>query len=279
MITAERDSNLHTLIADAFSIYGDAIAEATRDGHSLAGTVLLFSGGNDSTTVAHLFRKVADYAGHCNTGIGIEATRQFVRDTCVKWELPLLEKHCAPGVTYRDLVLGDAYGQNGKQTFQGFPEPKHHRIMYNKLKERGLRQIRRDLVKDPRRQRVIFISGIRQAESARRANREPVNRDGSVVFCNPITHWTKLDLNAYRRRFPDIPHNEVADHLHMSGECLCGSFAHLGLLDEIALFYPETASEIRAMEAEAEARGIKRCRWGQGGDRAKGVHCENECNL
>lgn len=269
-------SDLDLLIADAHAIYGDAVAEATRDQHALVATVVLFSGGNDSTTVTHLFRGIADYAGHCNTGIGIEATRQYVRDTCVAWGLPLLERHCAPGVTYRDLVLGDAYGKNGKQTFQGFPEPKHHRIMYNKLKERGLRQIRRELVTDPRRQRVVFVSGLRRTESARRKDRPPVGREGSVVFCNPITHWTKLDLNEYRRRFPDVPRNEVADCLHMSGECLCGAFAHKGFLDEIAFFYPAVAAEIRALEDEAAARGIERCRWGSG---RRTLACQNGCNL
>jgi 3'-phosphoadenosine 5'-phosphosulfate sulfotransferase (PAPS reductase)/FAD synthetase len=57
-----------------------------------AGWCILFSGGNDSTVLAHMMRHRAQYAIHANTTIGIEATRQFVRDTCAGWELELLER-------------------------------------------------------------------------------------------------------------------------------------------------------------------------------------------
>lgn len=43
---------------------------------------------------------------HANAGIGIEQTRQFVRDTTAAWGLPLLEKHPSPGETYADLRTG-----------------------------------------------------------------------------------------------------------------------------------------------------------------------------
>jgi 3'-phosphoadenosine 5'-phosphosulfate sulfotransferase (PAPS reductase)/FAD synthetase len=260
-------------IAEAHELYAQAVTEATKDGHKLVATVVLFSGGNDSTTVAHLFKDIATHAAHANTSIGIEQTRQYVRDTCKAWNLPLLEKFCEPGMTYRDLVLGDSYAKSGatkgKRLWLGFPGPGGHMIMYNKLKERALDAMKRDLISNPRKERLIFITGVRQTESKRRANRAPMARRGSSVFVNPITRWTKLDLNAYRRKFSDVPRNEVADLLHMSGECLCGAFAHAGELDEIAMWFPEVAAEIRELEAEAAARGIERCRWGWGAGKEK----------
>ncbi len=97
-----------------------------------------------------------------------------------------------------------------------------------------------------------------------------MEREGSIVWVSPLVNWTALDLNTYRIMHPDVPRNEVSDLLHMSGECLCGSFAHSNELDEIALWFPEVAAEIRALEVEVLATGRfpeYRCRWGWGGDR------------
>jgi hypothetical protein len=65
---------------------------------------------------------------------------------------------------------------------------------------------------------------------------------------------------------PDVPRNPASDLIHMSGECLCGAFAHPGELDEIGEWYPDVVAEIRALEAEARAAGIPEpfCRWGHG---------------
>jgi 3'-phosphoadenosine 5'-phosphosulfate sulfotransferase (PAPS reductase)/FAD synthetase len=109
---SEREERVKFLIAQADEIVQMALDEhGTR--HTLAGTCVLFSGGNDSTVLAHLMRKHSTHAVHCNTTIGIEETRQFVRDVCAGWGLPLIEE-TAP-VSYRELVLE-----------QGFPGPGHH---------------------------------------------------------------------------------------------------------------------------------------------------------
>lgn len=249
-------------------------------GRSVAGVVVLFSGGNDSTTLAHLFRERATHAAHANTGIGIEQTRQYVRDTCASWGLPLIEKYPEPGATYRDLVLGQCRARTGPNAGTvlwpgGFPGPGSHYMMFQRLKERAMEKVRNELVKKPRRERVIFLAGRRSEESGRRkrlADVDPIERKGSTVWVSPLVGWTKLDLNAYRRVHDDVPRNEVSDLLHMSGECLCGAFAHSGELDEIADWFPEAAAEIRALEAEVLASGVaspERCRWGWGAGKEK----------
>ncbi|BCW47926.1 hypothetical protein [Arthrobacter sp. StoSoilB13] len=141
---AEREKRVEFLIDQAHEIHSDATKLA--EGKQITANVILFSGGNDSTVLGHLFKDIATHAAHANTGIGIEATRQFVRDTCTSWGLPLIEKH--PPTSYRDLVIE-----------RGFPGPAMHFKMYQRLKERCLEQVRRDLVPNGRRQRVVFIAG------------------------------------------------------------------------------------------------------------------------
>lgn len=236
-----RRNRVNALMAYSHALLDQVIAEQSET-HKIAGIVALYSGGNDSTTLAHMFKERASAAAHANTTIGIEQTRQFVRDTCAGWGLPLIEK-TAP-VTYRELVLD-----------QGFPGPGHHWKMYQRLKERPLRQVRAEFVTNPRKERVIFLAGRRRDESARRRNVPEVERAGSTVWVSPLAWWTKMDLNTYREMHPDIPRNEVSDILHMSGECLCGAFAKPGELDEIAMWFPDVAEEIRAIEREVQACG------------------------
>lgn len=269
------------LTAKAYAILNEAIEKhVLADKRRVAGIVILFSGGNDSTTLAHLFKGRATHAAHANTGIGIEQTRQYVRDTCESWGIPLIEKLPEEGATYRDLVLGRCVARTGPNAGTvlwpgGFPGPASHWMMYQRLKERALEKVRNELVSNPYKERVIFLAGRRADESGRRkglAAKGPIERRGSTVWVSPLVDWTKLDLNAYRRVHADVPRNEVSDLLHMSGECLCGAFAHSGELDEIAEWFPDFAAEIHALEAEVHASGVappERCHWGWGAGKEK----------
>jgi hypothetical protein len=93
-----------------------------------------------------------------------------------------------------------------------------------------------------------------------------MEKDGSAIWASPIAMWTKLDMNTYRLMCGDVPVNPVSEKLHMSGECLCGSFAKPNELDEIRMWFPDVAAEIDQLEAEVRAAGHKEpfCRWGHG---------------
>jgi 3'-phosphoadenosine 5'-phosphosulfate sulfotransferase (PAPS reductase)/FAD synthetase len=252
--TPFRVNRLRRLIDDSTQILDRAIQEHITDGgRQLAGSVTMFSGGDDSTILAHLFRTRVDAAAHANTGIGIEDTRQFVRDTCAAWGLRLIEKH--PPVSYDELVID-----------QGFPGPGMHWKMYQRLKERCFRQVRAEFVTSPTRERVVFLAGRRRDESDRRLNIPEAERDGSVVWVSPLVNWTKLDLNTYRALHPEVPRNPASATLHMSGECLCGAFAHEGELDEIGEWYPAVRQRIEALQERVKAAGHAepKCRWGWG---------------
>ncbi len=261
----QRETRVLNLVEESHEIVNTAIARHVRaDGRALAAVVVLFSGGNDSTVLAHMFRSVATHAAHANTTIGIEQTREFVRSTCAEWELPLLER-CPPRAAdhFGALVLD-----------QGFPGPGHHFKMYQRLKERGLEQIRRELISDPRRERLIFLAGRRRSESQRRARIPISERRGSVVWASPLVHWTKLDLNMYRLMAGDVPVNDVSNLLHMSGECCCGAFAKPGEREELGYWFPDLIEEIEALETAIAHRGDipqHRRTWGWGASARKGV--------
>lgn len=240
----QREDRVTRLVEESNSILDLAIESfVTQDDKELAGVVGLFSGGNDSTTLCHVMLSRISHLAHANTTIGIEETREFVRSTSRAWSKPLLE-FTPPRESdhYRALVLA-----------HGFPGPGHHYKMYQRLKERALNEVRRRLVTS-RSQRVVYLAGRRRTESARRANVPAAERENSVVWVSPMVNWTKLDLNTYRLMRGDVPVNRVTDLIHMSGECLCGSFAHKGELDEIAEWFPAVAQSIRDLEREIADR-------------------------
>jgi 3'-phosphoadenosine 5'-phosphosulfate sulfotransferase (PAPS reductase)/FAD synthetase len=259
----QREARVRELVQQSRDYLALAIEDhVTRDGRMVAATCVLFSGGNDSTTLAHLFRNDVDYFVHANTTIGIEETRDFVRNVSEEWGVPLLER-MAPREQdrYRAQVLRD-----------GFPGPAWHARMYTRLKERALDQVRRELVDNPRKERVVFIAGRRRTESQRRSNIPVSERRGSTVWVSPLVNWTKADLNTYRLMQGDVPANRVSDLIHMSGECLCGSFASPGEHAEIAYWFPAVAAEIAALEAEIADRDDipnHRKQWGWGADPGK----------
>ena len=62
----------------------------------------LFSGGHDSLVACHLLSQFDNYkfnvrqpwsVVHINTGIGVEETREYVREFASRLEVPLIEKY------------------------------------------------------------------------------------------------------------------------------------------------------------------------------------------
>lgn len=208
----------------------------------------LFSGGHDSLCSTHLASTLDGFSGvvHCNTGIGIEQTREFVREVCADNDWRLIEVH-PDRFTYRDLILG----ANG---YTGFPGgPKSHMRFYYYLKQRGIDRVVREHKTGPK-DRIGLVTGIRRNESVRRmagAFAEPAQREGAKLWLNPILDWTDADKNAYMAEY-DLPRNPVVDLLHRSGECLCGAFTRKGEFREIELWYPDTAAYIKDLEGQVQ---------------------------
>lgn len=264
-------------------------------------TYCLFSGGTDSGVLAHRCRRHYDALLYIDTGTAIPSTEapaitgveDHVRAFAEWLEKPLVIRRS--GEAYRTMVLGDrlwwrrfsaaaaanpaltieamiaadkAAGRTASKRYGqapfGFPGRGQHGKAYSRLKERRLEEVLRETKEGhPRTAPVLFLSGVRRSESARRAKCEPLSQRGSAKFCNPIIDWSAADVAAYGAHH-QLPASDVAAILHRSGECNCGAFARAE--EERALmqtFWPRWWSEtIEALEAEAEARGVRWCRWG-----------------
>ena len=221
--------------------------------HAPSHVFALFSGGHDSLCSTHLAAQHPAFSGvcHVNTGIGIEETREFVRETCREHGWKLLEYH-PNGKTYEDLVRE-----------KGMPSgPKSHNTMYYWLKQRQVRRLVADH-KQHRADRIALVTGIRRKESNRRMASTisvPIRREGAQLWVNPILEWTKEDCNAYIAH-AGLRRNEVSDVLHRSGECLCGALANHREIEEIERWYPAAALEIHRVEGIAATAGHRAVRW------------------
>ena len=199
-------------------------------------TFALFSGGHDSLCATHLSMSagLADAVVHINTGIGVQATRDFVHKVCEQFDWPLIELFAKEdcGNDYEAMVMK-----------QGFPGPSLHSLMYRNLKERCLehleRQHRKYTSKPRRRIPLAFISGGRKEESTRRMGTvKPIQFQRSRVWVAVCHDWTPQTQEDYMKKH-DLPKNPVKLKMCMSGECLCGAFAHKGELNEWTYFYPD----------------------------------------
>ena len=270
LTASERETRVKRLVEMAWNRYDQAL-DVEVAGRNVAGVCSLVSGGNDSYTVAHIFRSVATHHVHANTGTGIEATRQFVRETAAAWGITLLEEH-AP-TSYFDIVVnGHISPDTGKQVWPaGFPGPAAHHVMYTLLKERSLRRVAHHLgVSGSRTDRVVFIAGRRRPESKRRATVPHYESQGTIVWASPIAVWHKADLRAYRLMHPDVPANPVAQVLGMSGECGCLANAVAEEPQRWRDAYPDDPfirkiNETEALIADRTDIPQARKKWGWGG--------------
>lgn len=267
----QRLDRVRALTDLAWQRYEEALA--LRPEREVTAVCSLVSGGRDSYTVAHLFRNVTGTFIHANTGAGIEATRQHVRDTAKAWGRRMVEERPDEGEGYFDLVLGDVRTKTTDEIVWpgGFPGPAMHYLMQQRLKERPMDKARHTLgVANSTKRRAIWIAGRRRTESDKRRTVPHHETDGSIDWCSPIAVWHKQDLHAYRLLHDDVPRNPVAETLGMSGECGCLSNARRGEPERWRAAYPDDPFILRVAEVEEllkPRRDIPEHRktWGWGG--------------
>ena len=237
--------------ARALSLIDEAIRRFSTAGREVRYVFAAFSGGHDSLAAASIAARHPLFKGvlHLNTGIGIEETRIFVRDTCRRLGWPLVEVRAREdcGQDYEQLVVA-----------HGFPGPAHHYKMWQRLKERGIRFFFKHHVPQPHR--AILVSGRRSDESeARMLKVDLFDRDRRRVFVSAIHDWSGIDVTEYIEWHSGLTRNPVVDLLHRSGECQCGAYARPGELAELGAFFPRTAAHIRSIETKVRAAGHE---WG-----------------
>jgi 3'-phosphoadenosine 5'-phosphosulfate sulfotransferase (PAPS reductase)/FAD synthetase len=217
-----------------------------------------FSGGTDSLMTTHLLHQMRDdvAALHINTGIGMQRTRQYVRETADRhgWHFEEVHAEEDAGQSFDRLVKGDdSYAG-------GFPGPPAHHVMYQRLKERPL-DVAHRRHKGQRGGKIMLVTGIRADESDIRAGYEDtiIDHTRGVVWVNLIYRVTADQKQAYIDTH-DLETNPVSDVYGMSGECLCGAFDTNGcrryeLKSACERFdEPETWERIRSLEKEVQDR-------------------------
>lgn len=239
------------VIGETIELHGEPIAR-----------VCLFSGGNDSAAAAHRAAEFYDELVWLDTGTAVPGVEDFAHDFARWLGKPLrILRHDHDA--YRLLVLGGMDPAGRDWHVLGFPGPAQHPRAYNRLKDRLLEQLTRELkVDQPRSARILCVTGIRAQESARRRGRLPVNRKAARVFANPLIDWSGADLRAYRAEH-GVPQSDVAALLHRSGECNCGAFAAPGEREMLHDLWPAWFGErIESLEREATAIGLPCAAWG-----------------
>lgn len=204
-----------------------------------------YSGGNDSMVSSHLLMEMFGLNKwshlcevlHIDTGIGIQATKDHVKNVCSSfgWPLTIIKAEDC-GQYYDDIVIK-----------HGFPGPKSHRYMYSFLKERAIREATRR-AKNNRNDKVFFVSGVYKGESKRRSGySSPVTVNRSQVWVAPCFFWGKTDFYNYAQN-TDLPKSQVFKILGISGECCCGAFASKGEKERIKLLDVDLYNRINKLE-------------------------------
>lgn len=273
------------------------IIEKAIEQYRPVAAISLFSGGHDSYCATHIHQTVSEnksFVGHINTGIGIDETRQFVRERCKAhgWKLkvvtppPYIPKpeNRMPGIDYENLPCYDAMAMH-----YGFPGPSKHHWMYARLKERPLRKMVREALEEAggrsRKDCVMLIGGMRKEESRRRMGYGvSIQKLGRFLWVSPCINWTKADQEAYMDE-NDLPRNPVKLAICISGECLCGAYASKTERLEIRNAFPDTHRRISLLEAKVAEVRCTRTQWGWCNDpkqkptRAKNQKACGSCKL
>jgi 3'-phosphoadenosine 5'-phosphosulfate sulfotransferase (PAPS reductase)/FAD synthetase len=231
----------------------------------------LYSGGKDSTVVAHLASHHPSFNGvaHIQTMTGPASWRHSQQVIAMASKLGWDCLTAEPATTMPMIIAK-----------YGFPGPAAHTSVYIWLKERPIRQLAIMARKKDKRKHVTWLSGIRRAESADRAKKatERTVVSSGEWWINPILDWTDDDVRLYVNTFG----LEVSSW-HHSNDCYCGSYAtpeehalidavdaeqseYIKLLEVIA----HAARDIQVLEAQIGMRSPDNviaeefCTWGHG---------------
>lgn len=180
--------------------------------------VCSYSGGYDSMIATHIVSRWRKTSAHStnvitasvDTLISADGWRAFVTDSARAIGAPRFEIANNPEL---DSWINDV-------TERGFVYRRHqHKIYFYYLKQRVFRELLQRY-KKYHTDRVMFITGVRRAESKARALTPEVERAGSAVYVNPLVYWSDEECYRYRMTH-ELPINPFYDTFHNSGDCLC----------------------------------------------------------
>ncbi len=235
-----------------------------------------YSGGKDSGIVldliankyAHFFKGVI----YVDTGIGTDATKNFVIDFCKEknYTLHILSPNDVKAAGRGNLAEGEPFNYENLVKVFGFPKKSFHNNTMAWLKYYPIREFidsRWRMGEKP-----AVISGVRKNESARRKfaskyTANPLDRMESIIFVKPLYYKTNNWVSEYWIK-TGMKKSPVYETLHISGDCLCGCFADSKELKLIEMFHPEVFKKIKLLEKLIKKEGTKHAQknntWGNG---------------
>lgn len=175
--------------------------------------VALFSGGKDSVVAAHIAAHHPNFKGILH----VQTNTDPLANEASKHTLAIAE---AQGWHIFKTSARDAYLRQVLK--YGFPGPPSHTYMYIELKEKPIQKMYSKL-DGSKKNRVVFATGIRRAESQRRSAAPEYAQVARRRWVSPIINFTLADVYAYIEAF-GLEYNSLQD-------CGCGSFAKPGERD------------------------------------------------
>lgn len=229
----------------------DILTQAVNEHHPVA-VIAALSGGHDSIVVTDIMYRWLRRSAYAFK-IGTLAIRTGL--AADGWER-LIEAMCYCG-NYTGLEFAEGkgrewYSQNVAEFGFGFT-PGHHVTYYRMLKQEAIRSHMKQ-TKLKRRDRVLYVTGVRRSESLKRQSTADVIRSGSRVTVNAIAHWEDEDIERYTKALLPWYHNPYYELHGTSGDCFCG-WTHLHRIADFDEESPELASYLHALNAKQVESG------------------------
>lgn len=195
-----------------------SILQTAYETYNPSAIIACFSGGYDSMVATHIVEdRFPDVVvASIDTGLTADGWPDYIQSVADRFNWNLKFWH-------GDL---DGWSQRTKEYGFAFNADQHKSNFYY-LKQKAIRQMVQDY-KQHNHDRIMLISGVRRAESPRRASAPEIERKGCGVYVNPLVNWSDEDIIRYRLEhgLPDNPFYEVFKN---SGDCLCNWGQHIPL--------------------------------------------------
>lgn len=209
--------------------------------------VALCSGGTDSVAATHaaMVFGPAEEVVFLHTRTDPPDSHSAI-DATIEW----LRKWCdANGWPFRVVKTTESY--KDWVANKGYPGPPLHWIAYNKLKDRAIEQLKKEVDGE-----LHCWTGIRMHESDQRAEfnaTDDERGDGRWYWHRPLIYWTDKRVEQYLNVF-DLHPAPVVQEMGRSVDCWCGAFGDRAeLIDLEVAGYEEHAEWLRSLEAPDDA--------------------------